>query len=160
MSLLEMKQTGLIKRIIKALRLDDGAKGKFTPSESKPLVKDVNGDLASGAFSYSSIVGMLLYLSGHTRPDITFAVNCCACYMFCPKHSHDLALNQIGCYLKQTPDRGMVMNLSSNVNVCKIDAYSDAYFAGMYGHEEHADPACAKSWTGFIITFADRLVFW
>ncbi len=58
--LLEMKQTGLIKRIIKALGLDDGAKGKFTPSESKPLVKDVNGDLASGAFSYSSIVGMLL----------------------------------------------------------------------------------------------------
>ena len=41
-SLLKMKQTGLIKRIIKALGLDDGAKGKFTPSESKPLVKDVN----------------------------------------------------------------------------------------------------------------------
>jgi hypothetical protein len=80
--LLEMKQTGLIKRIIKALGLNDGAKGKFTPSESKPLVKDVNGDLASGAFSYSSVVGMLLYLSGHTCPDITFAVNCCACYIF------------------------------------------------------------------------------
>jgi len=66
-----MKQTGLIKRIIEALGLDDGAKGKFTPSESKPLVKDINGELASGAFSYSSVVGMLLYLSGHTRPDIT-----------------------------------------------------------------------------------------
>ena len=52
-SLLKMKQTGLIKRIIEALGLDDGAKGKFTPSESKPLVKDINGDLASGAFSYS-----------------------------------------------------------------------------------------------------------
>jgi hypothetical protein len=81
MSLLEMKQTGLIKHITKVLGLDDGTKGKFTPSESKPLVKDVNGDLASGAFSYSSVVDMLLYLSGHTRPDITFAVNCCACYM-------------------------------------------------------------------------------
>ncbi len=61
-SLLEMKQTGLIKRIIEALGLDDGAKGKFTPSESKPLVKDINGDLANGAFSYSSVVGMLQYL--------------------------------------------------------------------------------------------------
>jgi hypothetical protein len=78
-----MKQHGLIKHIIKALGLDDGAKGKFTPSESKPLVKDVNGNLASRAFSYSSVVGMLLYLSGHTRPDITFAVNCCAPYVIC-----------------------------------------------------------------------------
>ncbi len=56
-----MKQTGLIKHIIEALGLDDGAKGKFTPSESKPLVKDVNGALASGAFGYSSVVGILLY---------------------------------------------------------------------------------------------------
>jgi hypothetical protein len=65
---------GMIKRIIKALGLDNGAKGKFIPSESKPLVKDINGDLASGAFSYSSVVGMLLYLSGRTCPGITFAV--------------------------------------------------------------------------------------
>jgi hypothetical protein len=156
--LLEMMQTGLIKPIIEALGLDNGAKGKFTPSETKPLVKDVNGDLASGAFSYSTIVDMLLYLSGHTHPDITFAVNCCACYMFCLKHLHELALKRIGCYLKQTPNRGMVMNPSSDV--CEIDAYPDADFAGMYGHEEYTDPACAKSRTGFIITFADCPVFW
>ncbi len=49
------------------------------------------------------------------------------------------------------------MNPSSNV--CKIDAYPDADFAGMYGYEEHTDPVCAKSWTGFIITFADCPVF-
>ncbi len=89
---------GMIKRIIEALGLDDGAKEKFIPSESKPLVKDNNGDLASRAFSYSSVVGMLLNFSGHTRPDITFAVDCCARYMFCPKHLHELALKRIGCY--------------------------------------------------------------
>ena len=72
---------GMIKRIIEALGLDDGAKGKFIPSESKPLVKDINGDLASGAFSYSSV----------------------------------MALKRIGRYLKQTPNRGMVMNPSSDV---------------------------------------------
>ena len=109
------------------------------------MVKDINGDLANGAFSYSSVVGMLLYLSGRIRPNITFAVNCCAHYMFCPKHLHELALKRSGRYLKQTLDRGMVMNPSSNV--CKIDAYPDADFAAMYGHEEHTDPACAKSRT-------------
>ncbi len=73
-------------------------------------------------------------------------------------HLHELALKRIGCYLKQTSDQGMVMNPSSNV--LKIDAYLDAHFAGMYGHEDHTDPICTKSWTGFIITFAECSVFW
>ncbi len=49
------------------------------------------------------------------------------------------------------------MNPSSDV--CKIDVYPDTDFAGMYGHEEHTDPSCTKSRTGFIITFADCPVF-
>jgi hypothetical protein len=52
----------------------------------------------------------------------------------------------------------MFTNPSSNV--CKIDAYPDADFAGMYSHEDHADPACAKSCTGFPITFAECPVIW
>jgi hypothetical protein len=65
--LLEMEQTGLIKQVIEALGLDDGySKGKHTPSEAKPLVKDPDGEEAHGGLSYSSVVGMLLYLSDHT----------------------------------------------------------------------------------------------
>jgi hypothetical protein len=78
--------------------------------------------------------------------------------MFCPKHLHELALKRIGCYLKQTSDHGIVMNPSNDV--CKIDAYPDANFAEMYSHEDHRDPASAKSCTGFIITFAECPVFW
>jgi hypothetical protein len=81
--LLEMKQTGLIDRVIEALDLDDGyARVKHTPADIKPLVNDADGAPAVEGFSYSSVVGMLLYLSGHTRPDIAYAVNCCARYMF------------------------------------------------------------------------------
>ena len=65
--LMELKQTGLIDRVIEILGLDIGTtSGKFTPAEAKPLVKDVAGDPALGDFSYSSVVGMLLYLAGHT----------------------------------------------------------------------------------------------
>jgi hypothetical protein len=158
-SLLEMKQTGLIKRVIEALGLDDGyAKGKHTQAESKPLVKDADGEGIRGGFSYSSIIGMLLYLSGHTQPNIAYAVNCCARYMFCPKHSHESALKRIGRYLKQILERGMIMNPSTDI--CKIDAYPDADFAGMYGHEKPVDPSCVKSCTGFVITFADTPILW
>jgi hypothetical protein len=156
---LEMKQTGLIDRVIEALGLDDGmAKGKETPAAATPLVKDVEGPEASGAFSYSSVVGMLLYLSGHTRPDIAYAVNCCARYMFCPRRSHEVALKRIGRYLKHTRDRGIVLNPSKDV--CKVDCYPDADFAGLYGHEKPYDPSCVKSRTGYVITFADCPVHW
>jgi hypothetical protein len=61
--LLEMKQTGLIERVIEALGLDDGyARGKHAPAETKPLIKNEDGVAAAESFSYSSVVGMLLYL--------------------------------------------------------------------------------------------------
>jgi hypothetical protein len=85
-------------------------------------MKDADGEAAHGRFSYSSVIGMLLYLSGHTRPDIAYAVNCCARYMFCPKHSHELALKRIGRYPKKTSDCGMLINPSTHI--CKIDLWT------------------------------------
>ena len=109
--LLEMRQEGLIDRVIGALGLDDGmAKFKWAPSEGTPLVKDEDGEHATGQFSYSSVVGMLLYLFGHSRPNITYAMNCCARYMFNPRHSHEMALKRIGRYLKATRKRGLILN--------------------------------------------------
>ena len=101
--IMEMKQVSLINRVLDTIGLDDGTtKNKFTPSESSPLVKDAYGPEYCSSFSYSSLVGMLLYLSGHTRPEISYAVNCCARYIFFPKHSHETALKRIGRYLKST----------------------------------------------------------
>ena len=73
---IEMKQTGSIQRVIKSVGLDDGTvKDKFTPSEKRPLVKDADGEPPSDMFRYISVVGMLIYLSGHTFPDLAFTVN-------------------------------------------------------------------------------------
>ena len=158
-SLLEMKQEGLILRIIEAMGLDVGTVNpKWTPAEAAPLIKDSEGAPASGDFSYSSVVGILLYLAGHTRPDIAYAVNCAARYMFCAKKSHEEALKRIGRYLKVTCTCGLIINPS--LNVLKIDAYPNADFAGMYGYENHDDPSCVKSQTGYVINVADCLVLW
>ena len=91
-----MKKTGLSQRVIEALGLDNGmVKDKYTPLYQRPLVKDTDGKLPSGMFSYSSAIGMLIYLSGHTLPDKFFTVNCCARYMFFTKISHKLALERL-----------------------------------------------------------------
>ena len=77
-------------------------------------------------------------------------------YMFSPKFSHELALKRIGRYLKNTFSCGMVINPTRELT---IDAYPDADFAGMYGHEKPTDLACAKSRSGFVIVFAGVSVY-
>jgi hypothetical protein len=105
--------------IIEALGLDVGTvTPKWTPAEAAPLVNDLEGAPATGVFSYSSVVGMLLYLSDHTCPDIAYAVDCTARYMFCPWKSHEEALKQIGRYLKASCNHGLIINLSSHLQVC------------------------------------------
>ncbi len=82
---LNMMQKGLIKQVLETLGLDVGTtNGKFTPVEGRPPAKDAHGLPASGDFNYGSVVGMLLFLASHTCPDITYAVNCTARYIFCP----------------------------------------------------------------------------
>jgi hypothetical protein len=155
---IEMRQTGLIDRIVEALGLDSKmATPKYTPAEATPLTRDEDGEPPQGAFSYASVVGMLLYLSGHSRPDIAYAVNCCARYMFNPRLSHEKALKRIGRYLKATRDKGLVFKPSGMLTVA---AFPDADFAGLYGHEKVTDPACAKSRTGFLILVSDCPMVW
>ena len=158
---LELKQDGLIDRILTALGLNDGmAKCKHTPSESRPLTKDPDGEQAIGTFSYSSVVGMLLYLAGHSRPDIAYAVNCCARYMFCPRLCHETALKRIGRYLLATRTRGLIIKPTLVEGSLQIDSYPDADFAGLYGYERNDDPACAKSRTGYVILVCSCPVLW
>ena len=107
--LLEMKQEGLINQFIKAMGLDAGTVNpKWTPAESSPLVKDSEGAPTTKLFSYGSVVGMLLYLSRHFRPDISFAIHQCARYTFAPTKKHKTALIRIDRYLKGTLDKSLV----------------------------------------------------
>ena len=96
--IVELTQRGLTDRIINAMGLDDSTSVK-TPAEYGALPKDENSDSCNSTFNYSSIVGMLLYLQNHSRPDLTFTVSQCARYTFCPKLSHEKALKRIGRYL-------------------------------------------------------------
>ena len=154
----KLTQTGLTKRVVEALGLCNNYSTKIsTPAEAAPLPKDADGDPPSGHFNYGSVVGMLLYLSGHSRPDIAFAVHQCARYTFRPTRRHEKALIRIGRYLKGTIDKGLIMTPTSTP--C-IDCYPDADFAGLYGHEDVQDPHCVRSRTGFVIMAFGCPVLW
>jgi hypothetical protein len=153
-----LTQAGLTTRVIEALGLHAEWTGsKETPADVTALPKDANGTPADPLVPYASVVGMLLYLSGHTRPDIAFAVHQCARYTFKPTTRHVTALKRIGRYLKGTRDKGLIMRPSRHIHV---DCYPDADFAGLYNQEDAQDPHCVRSRTGYVICVANCPVIW
>ena len=118
------------------------------------MTKDEDGEPAQEYFSYTSVVGMLLYLSGHTWPDLSYSVSQVAWFMFAPKRSHELALKRIGRYLVGTYNKGLILNPKDDTPL-HIDAYPDADFAGLFGHASVTDPVCVRSRTGFIIAVSN-----
>ena len=96
---IELLQTGLIDQIISAMGLE-GTNPKSTPAEYGSLPVDKEGKPCNESFNYASVIGMLMYLQGHSRLDIGYMVHACACgYTHNPKQSHELALKHIGKYL-------------------------------------------------------------
>jgi O-phosphoseryl-tRNA(Cys) synthetase len=94
------------------------------------LSSDPNGERQQGTFNYPSVLGMCLYLAGHTSPDIAFAVSQCARFTHSHKRSHELALEQIGLYLKGTTDKGLILRPNLKPPL-QLDCYVDSDFAGM-----------------------------
>ena len=41
-----------------------------------------------------------------------------------------------------------------------MDCYADADFAVLWGHEDHQDPICARSRTGFVLIYANFPLLW
>ena len=153
-----LTQTGLTERIIDALGLHASCSTKIdTPAEPSPLPKDSNGIPADPTVNYASVIGMLLYLAGHSRPDIAFAVHQCARNTFQPTRKHVNALKRIGRYLKGTRNKGIIMCPMSKLQVV---CYPDADFAGLYNHEDSQDPHCVRSRTGYVILLAGCPVLW
>lgn len=152
----KLTQTGLIDKVIAAADMID-CNAIATPTSKEALGSDKDGEPMSEKWKYSTVVGMLLYLSGNTRPDITFAVHQCARYSHCPKQSHAKAVKRIIRYLKGTKDKGMTFSPTSEY---LVDCYVDADFAGLWGIEYDQDPVSVKSRTGYLIMFMGCPLLW
>ena len=134
---LSMTQTGLIKRILIAMDMED-CNLKYTPA-------DVDGDPCIESWDYRSIVGMMLYLAGSTRPDIAYAVHQYARISHSPKRSHEIGVNHIARYLKGTQTKGIIM--TPDKDNMRIDMFADADFVGLYTTEDIMDPVSVNSRT-------------
>jgi len=121
------------------------------------LGSDPDGETMREAWLYSSIVGMLLYLSTNTRPDIAFAVSQVAHFNHSPKQSHAKAVKTIVRYLFRTADKGTIVKTTGKL---ELDCYVDADFAGLYCCESDENPTSVKSRTGYIILLGGFPLVW
>ena len=95
------------------------------------------------------MVGMLLYLSTNTRPNISYAVSQVARFSHNPKKSHVSAVKTIIRYLSGSIDQGVIYKCPKTLS---LDCYVDADFASLYGRDPPESPTCVKSRTGYIIS--------
>jgi hypothetical protein len=151
-----MTQTGLIDKVLAVTGMEN-CNPVSTPASREAIGSDRDGEAFDEQWKYSTVIGMLLYLSGNTRPDITFAVHQCARFSHNPRKSHAVAIKRILRYLKGTRDKGM---LFSPVDNFVVNCYVDADFAGLWGVEYDQDPVSVKSRTGYLITFMGCPLLW
>ena len=60
-------------------------------------------------------------------------------------------------YLQGTNYNGLVFNTSKKL---VLDCYADAYFAGIWGHQNTQDYIFVSSRTGFVVTFDNCPILW
>ena len=137
---IEMQQSALIERVLKATGLQDCNPDK-TPTSQKPLGTDKNGLEFAEQWSYSSVVGMLLYLAANSRPKISYAALQCARFTHNPKASHGAAMKRICRYLQGTKMKDLMLKPSKQLTV---DCFVDADFTGQWNVENPEDPLCVK----------------
>ena len=121
-----------------------GPNSNRIPTTKEPSGSDEQGEPMKDEWNYRSVIGMILYLSTITRPDIFYAVSQAARFSHGPKKSHATAVKTIIRYLSGSKDQGVIYKRPKKLT---LDCYVDAGFAGLYGKDPPESPTCVKSCT-------------
>ncbi|GJZ21960.1 hypothetical protein Tco_0558999 [Tanacetum coccineum] len=97
---------------------------------------------------YLSAMGALLFLSCHTRLDISFPLNLLARYSSCPTRRHWSGVKQIFRYLQGT-DMGLYYTNPSERNLV---GFADAGYM--------SDPHIGRSQPGYVFTSSNAVISW
>jgi hypothetical protein len=153
-----LTQPFLIERISAFLGIDNGHTNEQDTPVGKPLFnKDSYGVPCKYTWEYCGAIGMLTYLIGSVRPDITMAVHQCARFSTNPMRSHKQAVMRIGQYLLSSKDKGMIYAPDPKWG---LEVWVDADFASRLDPSEADNADNVYSCTGFVIYYAGCPVFW
>ncbi|MBW0522727.1 hypothetical protein O181_062442 [Austropuccinia psidii MF-1] len=117
---------------------------QYTTMTTTPLV--TNASVGLDTTNYQSAIGTLMYISGGSRPDITYAVHMLARFSSCPDETHWLALDHLTGYLLRHRDKSLRYTPQSS----DISLWVDASWGG-----EHA-----RSTSGFVVKAFGNPIAW
>ncbi|MBW0506250.1 hypothetical protein O181_045965 [Austropuccinia psidii MF-1] len=117
---------------------------QYTTMSTAPLV--TNASVGLNTTNYQSAIGTLMYISGGSRPDITYAVHMLARFASCPDKTHWLALDHLTGYLLRHRDKSLRYTPQSS----EISLWVDASWGG-----EHA-----RSTSGFVVKAFGNPIAW
>ena len=97
-------QTGLIHKVLEATGMEHCNRLPTLTKVEAPLGTYVNGSEAKRDWtnSYDYVIGIMLYLSSNTRPDISFYIHHCARFTHTTKASYKTDMKRICWYLQGT----------------------------------------------------------
>ena len=101
-------------------------------------------------FPYQSVIGALMYLAVHTRPDLSYTVNLLSRFNSRPTYAACQAAVYTLIYLEETIDQGIVFPNSIDSDPLKV--YSHADWAG--------DLDTSRSTTGYIVFLWGAPIAW
>ncbi|KAI3706445.1 hypothetical protein L6452_24194 [Arctium lappa] len=108
-----------------------------------------NEDILDPEVPYPSAIGALMFLAGHTRPDISFSLNLLARYSSCPTKRHWNGIKQIFRYIQGTKDLGLYF---ANPSKTGLIGFADAGYL--------SDPHTGRSQTGYVFTVGGTTISW
>jgi hypothetical protein len=121
------------------------------------LSKDEQGPNRKYDWKYRMLTGMLGYLQGTSRPDISMGTHQCARFNAEPKLCHEKAIKRICKYLLATRDKGIIFKPDVSRG---LECHVDADFAGGWADGDQSNPESVLSRAGYVISYAGCPIYW
>ncbi|KAL8156771.1 hypothetical protein AgCh_001759 [Apium graveolens] len=143
---LSLNQSHYVEKILKKFNQFDCTPVK-TPYDPSIHLKKNKGHSVSQE-GYAKIIGSVMFLMNHTRPDIVYAVSRLSRYTHNPNRDHWGALIRLLKYLKGTINWGLHYQRSPHV----LEGYCDANWV--------SDNDEIQSTSGYVFTLAGAAISW
>jgi len=146
-------QSKYAEALVRELKLTE-CRGSIIPADPAVDLSTPGEEAADEDFPYRSVIGSLLYMATHTRPDIAVVTSMLARHVENPSRKHQKAVIKVVKYLKLKPDLGLKLCAGGGN---QLSAYVDANWGGEPGSNRRSRSGIVLFYGNAAIHFTSTL---